>query len=396
MHATTLALVGATGGAGTTRTAVELAALGARDGRDVAVVDAAFTTQGLSEYVSGRIGTDLTTLVTDETGASLSAGTYPIALGDGGTGGDSSGGNAPDLPGRADVIPARAPFERVARAKTAEAARKLERRIDEAATSYDAVIVDAAPVGSNEAVAGSRPPTGRRRYSRQRHTGATPSSDSAAGSPTWAVDWTGRSRWRGTPTGTRPRTTRTSASLRPIPRSRAHRRRRQEAGRTRAPSRRRSRTPSTRRSGSSSRSPDWSIGCGPEQKRAKAPRRSAEPVGRPERTAERVGVVSSGAGGTGAERSGASDVGVDRLGDRGQRVVGLDVRRQCEVHLVAASECDRLAARESTVKPVADHITAARRERADPSTPQRWSAFAPVIGVTPASRAASPTLRPAV
>ncbi|ACM55680.1 P-loop NTPase family protein [Halorubrum lacusprofundi] len=154
MHATTLALVGATGGAGTTRTAVELAALGARDGRDVAVVDAAFTTQGLSEYVSGRIGTDLTTLVTDETGASLSAGTYPIALGDGGTGGDSSGGNAPDLPGRADVIPARAPFERVARAKTAEAARKLERRIDEAATSYDAVIVDAAPVGSNEAVAG--------------------------------------------------------------------------------------------------------------------------------------------------------------------------------------------------------------------------------------------------
>ncbi|KKF39305.1 hypothetical protein FK85_29590 [Halorubrum saccharovorum] len=67
MQATMLALVGATGGAGTTRTAVELAALGARDVRDVAVVDAAFTTQGLSEYVSGRIGTDLTTLVTDET-----------------------------------------------------------------------------------------------------------------------------------------------------------------------------------------------------------------------------------------------------------------------------------------------------------------------------------------
>ncbi|ELZ38353.1 cell division inhibitor [Halorubrum saccharovorum DSM 1137] len=157
MQATTLALVGATGGAGTTRTAVELAALGARDGRDVAVVDAAFTTQGLSEYVSGRIGTDLTTLITDETGASLSAAAYPIAAGGGhtGTAGDAGGdGDAPDLPGRADAIPARAPFERVARAKTAEAARKLERRIDEAATSYDAVIVDAAPVGSNEAVAG--------------------------------------------------------------------------------------------------------------------------------------------------------------------------------------------------------------------------------------------------
>jgi len=150
MQATTLALVGATGGAGTTRTAVELAALGARDGRDVAVVDAAFTTQGLSEHVSGRVGTDLTTLVTDETDAPLSAATYPIAL----AGDDVRGSDAPDLPGRADAVPARAPFERLARAKTAEAARKLERRIDEAATSYDAVIVDAAPVGSNEAVAG--------------------------------------------------------------------------------------------------------------------------------------------------------------------------------------------------------------------------------------------------
>ncbi|WP_123624357.1 ParA family protein [Halorubrum sp. CSM-61] len=161
MHTRTLALVGATGGAGTTRTAVELAALGARDGRDVAVVDAAFTTQGLSEYVTGRIGTDLTTLITDETGASLSAATYPIVAGGGragnvGNAGDPGGrdGDAPDLPGRADALPARAPFERAARAKTAEAARKLERRIDEAATGYDAVIVDAAPVGSNEAVAG--------------------------------------------------------------------------------------------------------------------------------------------------------------------------------------------------------------------------------------------------
>ncbi len=155
MHATTLALVGATGGAGTTRTAVELATIGARDGRDVAVIDAAFTTQGLSEYVTGRIGTDLTTIVTDETGAPLSAATYPIELGSaGGAGAGDRGDDDPvDLPGRSDAIPARAPFERVARAKTAEAAQKLERRIDEAATVYDAVIVDTAPIGSNEAVA---------------------------------------------------------------------------------------------------------------------------------------------------------------------------------------------------------------------------------------------------
>ena len=147
MQATTLALVGATGGAGTTRTAVELAALGARDGRDVAVVDAAFTTQGLSEYVSGRIDADVTALVTDEAGASLSAAAYPIDT----ESSDRDGDRA--LPGRADLLPARAPFERAARAKTAEAARKLERRIGEATTAYDAVVVDTAPVGSNEAVA---------------------------------------------------------------------------------------------------------------------------------------------------------------------------------------------------------------------------------------------------
>ena len=167
MHATTLALVGATGGAGTTRTAVELAAIGARDGLDVAVVDAAFTTQGLSEYVSGRIDPDLTTLLTDEPETSLSAAAYPIAGTEDARGENAGGGNAGGedtrraannaagaaLPGRVDAIPARAPFERLARAKTAEAARTLERRIDEAATAYDAVVVDAAPLGSNEAVA---------------------------------------------------------------------------------------------------------------------------------------------------------------------------------------------------------------------------------------------------
>ena len=138
----TLALVGATGGAGTTRTAVELATIGARAGYDVVVVDAAYATQGLSEYVSGRIGTDLTTLLTDEPDGSLSAATYPIA------------DDATDaLDGRADAVPTRAPFERVARAKTAEAARALERRVDEAAAAYDVVIVDTPPVASNQAVA---------------------------------------------------------------------------------------------------------------------------------------------------------------------------------------------------------------------------------------------------
>lgn len=138
MAATSLALVGATGGAGTTRTAVELAAMGARDGRSVAVVDAAYATQGLSEYVSDRITTDVTGLVTDDRDESLASATHEV--------GDA-------LPGTVALVPARAPFERLARAKTAEAARALGDRIEEAATAYDHVVVDTPPVASNQAVA---------------------------------------------------------------------------------------------------------------------------------------------------------------------------------------------------------------------------------------------------
>lgn len=140
MTATTLALVGATGGAGTTRTAVELAAMLARDGRDVAVLDAAYATQGLSDYAPGRLDPDLTALVTDRTDEPLSAAATPLP------------GTA-SLDGRVDLLPARAPFERLARAKTVEAAAELERRISEAAAAYDRVVVDVPPLASNEAVA---------------------------------------------------------------------------------------------------------------------------------------------------------------------------------------------------------------------------------------------------
>lgn len=143
MPAPTLALVGATGGAGTTRTAVELAAVGARAGHDVTVIDAAYATQGLSAHVTGRIGTDLTTVLTDDPDAALSAATYPLSLPE----------HAGDLDGRAVVVPARAPFERIARAKTAAAAQSLETRITEAAAASDAVILDTPPVASNQAVA---------------------------------------------------------------------------------------------------------------------------------------------------------------------------------------------------------------------------------------------------
>ncbi|MFC4359476.1 AAA family ATPase [Halobium salinum] len=140
--ATATALVGTVGGAGTTRTAVELAATLARDGHEVAVVDAAFATQGLADYVSGRIDPDATTLVTDRAEAPLSAGLVDLDLDLGET-----------VAGRVACLPARAPFERLARAKTESAARALGDRIEAASERFDHVLVDTPPVASNQALA---------------------------------------------------------------------------------------------------------------------------------------------------------------------------------------------------------------------------------------------------
>jgi len=134
------AFVGAAGGAGTTRTTIEVASALAAEGRAVAVLDAAFATQGLADYVPGRIDPDVTALVTDATGADLSTGVYPFDPGR-------------EVPGRVDVCPARAPFERIARAKSAAAAQRLEARISTAAERFDHVLVDAPPIASNHAVA---------------------------------------------------------------------------------------------------------------------------------------------------------------------------------------------------------------------------------------------------
>lgn len=132
----TLALVGVCGGAGTTRTTVELAATLARAGRSVAVLDAAFDTQGLATYVAGRIDPDVTAVLTDE--ASLDEALVECW---------------PDLPGRAALCPAHAPFERIARAKGREPARRLADDLDRAARQFDHVLVDVPPVASNPAVA---------------------------------------------------------------------------------------------------------------------------------------------------------------------------------------------------------------------------------------------------
>lgn len=135
----TLAFVGVAGGAGTTRTVVETAATLARGGNSVAVLDAAFGTQGLSTYVDGRLDPDLTAVLVEEAGFSEAG----VAV-------------WPDLPGTVTLWPAYAPFERLARAKTTEAAQQLEACVDRAATEHDYVLLDVPPVAANQAVAAVR------------------------------------------------------------------------------------------------------------------------------------------------------------------------------------------------------------------------------------------------
>lgn len=131
-----LALVGATGGAGTTRTALECAAVLADDGRDVTVLDAAYATQGLADHLERRIDPDVTALCVDD---------RPL----------EEGLMALDWPvdGDVAVCPARAPFERIARAKTVEAAKAFERLVERARRDADHVLLDVPPVAANQAVA---------------------------------------------------------------------------------------------------------------------------------------------------------------------------------------------------------------------------------------------------
>ena len=138
MTYTTAALVGVAGGVGTTRTTLEAAVAAATDGADVAVLDAAYATQGLGDYLPGRIDPDLTALVTDRAEESLSVGLVDLDA---------------DVDGRVACCPVDAPFERLARAKHVEAARRFEGRIEEATATFDHVLLDVPPIAANQAVA---------------------------------------------------------------------------------------------------------------------------------------------------------------------------------------------------------------------------------------------------
>ena len=133
----TVALVGVAGGVGTTRTAVECAASLARAGRDAAVFDAAYVTQGLARFVDGRIDPDATALALAPD-RPLSEGLYDLPV---------------DADGRVALAPAHAPFERIARAKAPEAAQAVGDRLAEAADGFDHVLVDTPPIAANQAVA---------------------------------------------------------------------------------------------------------------------------------------------------------------------------------------------------------------------------------------------------
>jgi len=136
MSGSVYALVGGVGGAGTTRLSLEFAATLARAERRVAVVDAAFATQGLATATPGPVDVDVTDVVTAD--RPLADATVELSL---------------DVPGRVAVAPARAPFERLARAKTSECARRLADRLSTANDQYDAVVVDVPPVAANQSVA---------------------------------------------------------------------------------------------------------------------------------------------------------------------------------------------------------------------------------------------------
>ncbi len=138
----TAAFVGATGGAGTTRLCVETAAMLSHVGRDVAILDAAFDTQGLARHVPGRIDTDITALLTDDR-SETADGAFSDALIH----------HPVQTSGILALCPAYAPFERLARAKTVEAAEAFESFVERAKDDFDHVIIDTPPVAANQAVA---------------------------------------------------------------------------------------------------------------------------------------------------------------------------------------------------------------------------------------------------
>lgn len=115
---------------------VEAAGLLARTDRDVAILDAAFATQGLARYYDGRIDPDFTAVLTGE--ATLEDVFVPLNV---------------QAPGTVHIAPALAPLDRYGRAMTANAAQEFERQIAGAELTHDVVLIDTPPLAGNQAIA---------------------------------------------------------------------------------------------------------------------------------------------------------------------------------------------------------------------------------------------------
>ena len=131
-----VAFVGVAGGAGTTRTVVELGGVLARAGRSALVIDLDFATQGLARFVDGRIEPDATAILADPECA-LSEAVHEVPV---------------DGDGRLGLVPAFAPFAQIAEAKTPEAGAQVGERLEAAGADYDFVLLDVPPVVANQAV----------------------------------------------------------------------------------------------------------------------------------------------------------------------------------------------------------------------------------------------------
>jgi MinD-like ATPase involved in chromosome partitioning or flagellar assembly len=146
--ATTGALVGATGGAGTTRLTLETAGLLAREGDTVAVFDAAFATQGLGDALAESLDPDLTSVLTEQ--ATLAEAAVDLSVPGVDAGADDD--ETPVEPGTVTCYPTAAPFTRLAEAKTAAAARRFETLLSDVADEVDYVLCDTPPVAANQSV----------------------------------------------------------------------------------------------------------------------------------------------------------------------------------------------------------------------------------------------------
>jgi len=133
----TAAFVGVVGGAGATRLTVEAGVALASSGASVAVLDASLDTQGLSRHLPGTLDPEFASVLAGDAALTDALVSHPASDG---------------LSGRLELAPVRAPFTRVAAAKTPAAGERVADALDDAKESFDFVLVDAPPVATNPAV----------------------------------------------------------------------------------------------------------------------------------------------------------------------------------------------------------------------------------------------------